>query len=86
MGCKAESYPRARGGQPRRRSCDQPIHKLSPVWREKDNLLRSVPGVGEQLSVTLLAHLPELGALDRKRIAVLAEVALINWDSGQMRG
>ena len=35
----------------------------SPVWREKDDLLRSVPGVGEQVSLTLLAELPELGAL-----------------------
>ncbi len=39
----------------------------SPVWREKDNLLRSVPGVGEQISLTLLAHLPELGTLDRRQ-------------------
>ena len=60
--------------------------RQSPVWREKDNLLRSVPGVGEQLSVTLLAHLPELGALDRKRIAALVGVAPINRDSGKMRG
>ena len=40
----------------------------SPIWREKENLLRSVPGVGEQVSVTLLAYLPEL-KLDRRRIA-----------------
>ena len=46
--------------------------RQSPVWREKDNLLRSVPGVG---SNTLLAHLPEL-ELDRKRIAALVGVAL----------
>ena len=58
--------------------------RQSPVWREKDNLLRSVPGAREQLSVTLLAHLPELGALDRKRIAALVGVAPINRDSGQM--
>ena len=60
--------------------------RQSPVWREKDNLLRSVPGVGEQLSLTLLAHLPELGALNRKQIAALVGVAPINRDSGQMRG
>ena len=48
--------------------------------------MRSVPGVGKQLSLTLLAHLPELGSLDRKRIAALVGVALINRDSGQMRG
>ena len=46
----------------------QTLHR-SPVWREKDELLRSVPGVGEQLSVTLLAELPELGTLGRKEIA-----------------
>ena len=39
--------------------------RQSPVWREKDDLLRSVPGVGERLSMTLLAYLPELGTLDR---------------------
>ena len=60
--------------------------RRSPVWREKDNLLRSVPGVGEQLSLTLLAHLPELGALDRKQIAALVGVAPMNRDSGIMRG
>ena len=41
------------------------------MWREKDDLLRTVPGVGPQLSLTLLAHLPELGTLDRKQIAAL---------------
>ncbi len=45
--------------------------RQSPVWREKDDLLRTVPGVGPQLSLTLLAHLPELGTLDRKQIAAL---------------
>ena len=45
--------------------------RQSPVWREKDDLLRSVPGVGEQLSLTLLAYLPELGTLDRRQIAAL---------------
>jgi len=58
----------------------------SPVWRARDDLLRSVPGVGEQLSLTLLAHLPELGTLDRKQIAALVGVAPINRDSGRMRG
>ena len=60
--------------------------RQSPVWRERDDLLRSVPGVGGQLSLALLAHLPELGTLDRKRIAALVGVAPINRDSGQMRG
>ena len=45
--------------------------RQSPVWREKDDLLRSVPGVGEQLSLSLLAYLPGLGTLDRKQVAAL---------------
>ena len=60
--------------------------RQSPVWREKDDLLRSVPGVGEQLSLTLLAYLPELGTLDRRQIAALVGVAPFNRDSGKMRG
>ena len=60
--------------------------RQSPVWREKDDLLRSVPGVGEQLSRSLLAYLPELGALDRKQIAALVGVAPMNRDSGTVRG
>ena len=58
----------------------------SPIWREKENLLRSVPGVGEQVSVTLLAYLPELGKLDRRQIAALVGVAPFNRDSGSLRG
>ena len=57
-----------------------------PDWRERDNLLRSVPGVGPVLSLTLAAHLPELGSLDRKQIASLAGVAPFNRDSGTLRG
>ena len=60
--------------------------RRSPVWREKDDLLRSVPGVGEQLSLSLLAYLPELGTLDRKQIAALVGVAPFNRDSGPRRG
>jgi transposase len=60
--------------------------RRSPVWREKDDLLRTVPGVGPQLSLTLLAHLPELGTLDRKQIAALVGVAPYNRDSGTLRG
>ena len=60
--------------------------RQSPVWREKDDLLRSVPGVGEQLSLTLLAHLPELGTLNRRQIAALVGVAPFNRDSGTLRG
>jgi transposase len=58
----------------------------SPIWREKDSLLRSVPGVGPILSSTLLAELPELGILNRKQIAALAGVAPFNRDSGKLRG
>ena len=58
----------------------------SPVWREKDDLLRTVPGVGPQVSLTLLAYLPELGTLDRRQIAALVGVAPFNRDSGTMRG
>ena len=60
--------------------------RRSPVWREKDDLLRSVPGVGEQLSLSLLAYLPELGTLNRKQIAALVGVAPINRDSGDHAG
>ena len=60
--------------------------RRSPVWREQDNLLRSVPGVGPQLSVTLLADLPELGTLGRRQVAALVGVAPMNRDSGNMRG
>ena len=60
--------------------------RQSPVWREKEDLLRTVPGVGEQLSLTLLAYLPELGTLDRRKIAALVGVAPFNRDSGTLRG
>ena len=61
------------------------IHS-SPLWREQDNLLQSVPGVGPVLSLTLLATLPELGTLDRRRISSLVGVAPLNRDSGTLRG
>jgi transposase len=60
--------------------------QASPVWRERDDLLRSAPGVGPVLSLTLLAQVPELGTLNRKQIAKLVGVAPFNWDSGQWRG
>ena len=59
--------------------------RRSPVWREKDDLLRTVPGVGEQISLTLLANLPELGTLNRRQIAALVGVAPYNRDSGTLR-
>jgi len=64
----------------------QRVLKDSPAWRERDQLLRSVPGVGAVLSLTLLAQLPELGQLNRRQIAKLVGVAPFNWDSGQWRG
>ena len=60
--------------------------KESPVWRAKDDLLRTVPGVGPMTSVALLANLPELGRLNRHQIAALVGVAPFNRDSGMMRG
>jgi len=60
--------------------------KATPLWCEKDALLRSVPGVGPVLSATLLTGLPELGTLNRKQIAALVGVAPLNRDSGQLRG
>ena len=60
--------------------------KASPVWRERDELLQSVPGVGPVLSRTLLADLPELGCLSRRQIAKLVGVAPLSRDSGTMRG
>lgn len=60
--------------------------KDSPIWREKDELLRSVPGVGPNLSITLLAEMPELGTPNRKKAAALIGVAPLNRDSGTLRG
>jgi transposase len=58
----------------------------SPLWREKEQLLRSVPGVGPVLSLTLLAELPELGTMGCKQMAALVGVAPLNRDSGTLRG
>jgi transposase len=58
----------------------------SPVWRVKEDLLQSVPGIGKTVARTMLALLPELGTLDRKQIAALVGVAPLNRDSGQWRG
>jgi transposase len=60
--------------------------KRSPVWREKDDLLQSVPGVGQVLSFTLISDLPELGRLSRREIAKLVGVAPLSRDSGTLRG
>lgn len=58
----------------------------SPVWRAKEDLLRSMPGVGPVVSRTLLADVPELGHLNRKQIAALVGVAPLARDSGTLRG
>ena len=60
--------------------------RRSPAWRERDDLLRSVPGVGRVLSFTLLAELPELGRLSRRQIAKLVGIAPLSRDSGTLRG
>jgi transposase len=70
-------------------SINQDIERMiqsSPVWRVKENLLRSVPGVGPTVARTLVAELPELGRLNRKEIAALVGVAPLNRDSGTFRG
>jgi transposase len=58
----------------------------SPVWREQDDLLQSIPGVGPGLSRTMLAELPELGTMSSKQLAALVGVAPHNRDSGTLRG
>ena len=58
----------------------------SPVWRDKQNLLASVPGIGDKIARALLADLPELGQLDRRAIAALAGLAPFTRQSGQWRG
>jgi transposase len=58
----------------------------SPAWREKEDLLASVPGIGPIIARTLIAELPELGQLGRKQIAALAGLAPFTRQSGQWRG
>ena len=58
----------------------------TPAWREKEDLLRSVPGVGPTIARTLLAEMPELGTLDRREVASLAGLAPFTRQSGQWRG
>ncbi|MDP9479490.1 MAG: IS110 family transposase [Actinomycetota bacterium] len=67
------------------RDLDEAI-KESPTWRENEELLRGVPGVGPVLARTLLAELPELGSLAGKQLAALVGVAPLNRDSGTFRG
>lgn len=60
--------------------------KGSPVWQAKAKLLRSVPGMGQVTTVTLLAELPELGTLNRREICALVGICPYNRDSGAYRG
>ena len=60
--------------------------KESPIWKAKDDILRSTPGIGSTASTTMLAMLPELGTLSRRSIAALVGVAPMNRDSGKWRG
>lgn len=71
------------------RDTDRDLHnqlRQSPVWREKDDLLQSVRGVGSLTSAQCLAQLPELGRLNRREIAALVGIAPFNRDSGTLRG
>lgn len=61
------------------------IHN-SPLWHDKDEILQSAPGIGQVVSSTLIAELPELGTLDRKKIAALVGLAPFNDDSGKHSG
>lgn len=68
---------------------DRGVHvflRESEIWREKERLLRSVPGIGPVTCMTLLADLPELGTLSRQKIAALSGLAPFNRDSGKLRG
>jgi len=60
--------------------------RASAIWREQENLLRGVPGIGPTTALTLLAEVPELGRLGRKAIAALVGVAPLNCESGTLRG
>jgi transposase len=60
--------------------------RASDAWRTKDDLLKSIPGVGAVTTLTLLAKCPELGALNRRQIAALVGVAPRANDSGKHRG
>ncbi|HET9551457.1 MAG TPA: IS110 family transposase [Anaeromyxobacteraceae bacterium] len=60
--------------------------KKSPLWRVKEQILRSAPGVGRVTTFSLIAQLPELGKLSGRKIAALVGVAPLNRDSGTYRG
>jgi transposase len=60
--------------------------RQTPAWREREDLLKTVPGIGPATARTLIAELPELGSLDRRKIASLVGLAPMNRDSGTLRG
>ncbi len=64
----------------------QQLIQASPLWRAKDQLLQSTPGVGPVTALSLIAELPELGTLNRREIAALVGLAPFNRDSGTLRG
>ena len=87
--CAGESSPTSSGWSAiskRPTGISPRMIRESPLWREKDDLLKSAPGVGPVVSTTLLANLPELGSLNRKQIAALVGVAPLNRDSGTLQG
>jgi transposase len=68
---------------------DRELHdrlRASPLWREKEDLLRSIPGIGPVFSTTLLADLPEAGSIAHKQLVALVGLAPLNRDSGRWRG
>jgi transposase len=71
------------------KSVDKELSDLirkSPVWREKEDLLKGVPGIGSVTTFSLLAELPELGDLSRRKVAALVGLAPYASDSGKMKG
>ena len=88
-GCRKLLQSRAQRLETERARIDKAIDKLieaSPVWCAQQDLLKSVPGIGDVVARTLIAELPELGRVDRHQIAALAGVAPMNRDSGRFRG
>jgi transposase len=68
---------------------DRELHdrlRASPLWREKEDLLRTIPGVGPVLTTSLLAEVPELGSVSHRQLAALVGVAPFNCDSGKWKG
>jgi transposase len=60
--------------------------KNSPIWRQKDKILQSIPGIGKVMVRTVLADVPEIGTMNRRQISALVGVAPLNRDSGKYKG